>query len=298
MAAMAWDLGRAAALAAKAGVSAFGAFSASVAFFTAFPKPWIYLKQERVSLARLEAEDGLSYEELRLADGGKAWLVARGTSGDAAICLCHGRSKHKAHNRPLIRALASQYTVLAFDFPGHGENAYGPTSLGWREAGTVQYALDALQREGFQRVLLYGCSMGGAAALINQAREPSSLVRGVITDGTFGSFSDSFRALVELNGWWMPSPLRGVLFYTSLKLAGLLAGYDPWSVRPAESIKDISVPVLILQGRSDSLVPPYNAEQLQRGARQGCVHFYQGGHDEPNNPEVQEAILSFAKKLW
>lgn len=290
-----WSLTRAAALAGK--VTSAAALSGAslvtvVAFFGAFPKPWLYLRQDRWT----PRDDGLKYKEMCLRDGAKAWLLP-GKSGDAAICLCHGRSKNKGHLRPLICSLAPDYTVLVFDFLGHGANAYGTTTLGWREAATVKHAIDALQQEGFQRVLLYGCSMGGAAALISQAHHPNAVVKGIITDGTFANFRDIFSDLVTRNAWWMPRFLRNLVSSASFHLVGLLAGYDPHDVRPADSLKQISLPVLILHGKSDRTVDPDNAQQLMRCAKHGSVLLYAGGHDDPSNAEVQSALWNFAKKL-
>lgn len=139
--------------------------------------------------------------------------------------------------------------------------------------------------------------MGGAAALISQAHHPNAVVKGIITDGTFANFRDIFSDLVTRNAWWMPRFLRNLVSSASFHLVGLLAGYDPHDVRPADSLKQISLPVLILHGKSDRTVDPDNAQQLMRCAKHGSVLLYAGGHDDPSNAEVQSALWNFAKKL-
>jgi len=257
------------------------------ALFIAFPKPWTRPGKR----CGTPADDGLAFEKVSLADDCPGWLVKG--SGSCAICLCHGRSRHKAHLRPLIRALAPEYTVLAFDFPSHGENCYGPTCLGQTEAISVDLALDFLAQRGFERVLLYGCSMGGAAALISQSRRAHPCVQGIVTDGAFAAFSD----VVEQKATFLPQIMRRYMVPTALFMAGCLAGYDPWAVRPIDSIANVEVPVLLLHGDADTVVPSADVTRLASRAAKATVQLYPGDHDQPASLDMHKAVLSFARKL-
>lgn len=256
------------------------------AAWLAFPTPWRRLRPAKGT----PGDDDVPYESVRLADGCPAWLTrpARGSSR-AAVCLCHGRSRSKAWLRPLIRSLTPDFTVLAFDFKSHGENAYGLTTVGQKEADTVDCALDLLAERGFDRVLLYGCSMGGAAAIISQGRQPHASVHGLVTDGTFASFTE----VVEHKAARLPGYLR----MGALCLAGRLAGYDPWSVRPIDVVEQITVPLCFLHGDSDRLVPASTAARMAERNSNAEVIVYPGAHDQPDNLAMQVALREFAAKI-
>jgi len=252
--------------------------------FLALPTPWRRLRPARGT----PSDDGVPFESLRLGDGSSAWLAGGSGEGSsrAAVCLCHGRSRSKAWLRPLIGALAPEYAVLAFDFPGHGENPYGWTTVGRREADTVDHALELLAARGYTRVLLYGCSMGGAAALLSQGRHPHPSVQGLVTDGTFAAFPE----VLEHRAGWVPAYLR----LGALCVAGMLAGYDPWAVRPIDSVAGVAVPVLLLHGDEDHLVPPDTALRMAGQSPRANAQLYHGRHDEPANAEMQAAVRAFA----
>jgi len=255
--------------------------------FIAYPKPWKRPRKKSWN----PGDAGLNFEMVRLTDGCTGWLVEENNRA-CAICLCHGRSRHKGHLRPLIQALAAEYSVMACDFHGHGENPYGSTTLGMQEALTVDLALELLAKRGYKRVILYGCSMGGAAVLISQARRPNALVHGVITDGTFASFSD----VVNAKASWLPACMQAYMVGAVLSLTGCLAGYDPWSVEPVDFIEHVKVPVLLLHGDSDRVVPPEHAVRLAGRAANATLLFYPGGHDHPESSELHEAIRKFASR--
>ncbi|MCA9544120.1 MAG: alpha/beta fold hydrolase [Myxococcales bacterium] len=250
----------------------------------ALPNPWLRLTRARGT----PGDDGVPFQAVCLADGCAAWITA--PIRPTGVVICHGRSRSKAWERPLIKALAAAHTVLAFDFPGHGDNRYAPTTLGDREAASVNHAVDALVAHGVERVVLYGCSMGGAAALISQGRAPHPAVRGVITDGAFAAFSE----VVDHAGRALPGYVRR----SALGLTGRLNGYDPWAVRPIDGVASIPVPVRLLHGDADTLVTPDAADRMAAaGGATVRAQRYAGGHDEPANPAMIAAVQAFAAEV-
>jgi dienelactone hydrolase len=67
--------------------------------------------------------------------------------------------------RWLALELARRFTTLTLDFRGHGESE-GRFTFGRLEHLDVEAALDALAREGVERVAVVGLSMGGAAGVV------------------------------------------------------------------------------------------------------------------------------------
>jgi pimeloyl-ACP methyl ester carboxylesterase len=237
------------------------------------------------------AEFGLEVENVELPGGLAGWFIAHETS-TRVLLVCHGRSRSKNHMLPLIARLAEQWNVMAFDFPGHGDNSYGRTTLGWREAAAVGTALDHLEARGFDDIVVYGVSMGGAAALIELGTNPRSSAKALITDG---AFADLQGFVLETSGTWL---LPGYLMRPCLSAAGKISGYDPGAVKPAAYAESIEVPLLALHGDRDWLVSPESARRIAAAAGEcATLRFYAGTHDQPENEEMQQGVMEFTAGL-
>lgn len=216
------------------------------------------------------------------------WFLPRPDTQRVAL-VCHGRSRDKSWMLPLAaRLFEAGWSVLLFDFRSHGARGFGTTSIGLRESDDVLSALDWLEAGGHDRVAVYGVSMGGAASLIALGREARPSVRAVAIDGSFPALTD----LLEHNaGRW---PVPGYLVDWGIAAAGAWAGYDPAAVRPVDAVPEVRAPLLFLQGHEDWLVPPDAAATLAAAAPGGPPPTrYRGGHDEPANAEMTQAVLTF-----
>lgn len=233
---------------------------------------------------------GLTPERSLVGDGSPAWYFPNPTATHAVL-VCHGRSRNKAWMLPMIARLAPDYAVFAFDFPSHGDQRYGTTTMGIREAETVRHALDWLRRRGHDRVFVFGVSMGGAAAILSLGDHPSPAVEGLATDGTFDEFGhvlDNVARRLPL-----PSYLRRV----ARSMAAAIVGVDPDDVRPVLAAPDLTMPALFLHGDRDPLVPSDSARALAVATPNGTAHLYPGEHDQPDNPALQDALTRFFAEL-
>lgn len=234
---------------------------------------------------------GLKATSLELEGGEHAWWFPHAES-KRVVVVCHGRSRGKAYMMPLVAPLAEHYNVLTFDFPGHGENPFGTTSLGAREAASVGHAVRHLEQAGYTDVVLFGTSMGGASALRWLGENPSPVVKGIITDGVFARL----RPYLMSKGadYLVPTYLRTA----AIDLAGSIAEYDPGAVNPVDAIGKITVPGLLLHGDRDPLVPVENHGTLLAAAGPRFHHtIYPGVHDEPHNPDLARLVLEFLGEL-
>jgi pimeloyl-ACP methyl ester carboxylesterase len=107
------------------------------------------------------------------------------------------------------------------------------------------------------------------------------------------AFSSQFlqdnKSLIQQIQEWrdqIPSPL-----YARGHQAAATAGFD------AETqVKQISVPTLILQGDSDLIIPPKNAEMLSAAIPTSKLKFIEGGHHLcfiENHEAFNTAVMSF-----
>jgi fermentation-respiration switch protein FrsA (DUF1100 family) len=124
-------------------------------------------------------------------------------------------------------------------------------------------------------VVVYGASMGGAAALLAAAED--TRVRAVVADSAYARLSHAVK------DWWRNAvgkkcPCCCTRRYLS---AGFIRANRRTKVAPEEVIGHIAPrPVLLIHGTHDQLIPPYHAERLYRAAREpkqlwwaeGCAH--------------------------
>jgi len=149
----------------------------------------------RVEEVRFGSSDGVTLA---------GWFM-RGLPEFPAVILCHdlGASRSSLINLAIALRRAG-FSVLAFDFRGHGTSDGGRSTLGLREKRDVLGAVDYLSTLAdidTRRVGVYGVGMGAHAAVLAAADRPSvkvlvldglypnvgyPLVRGVYRDWGFG----------------------------------------------------------------------------------------------------------------
>jgi pimeloyl-ACP methyl ester carboxylesterase len=242
----------------------------------------------RLSRMPTPAQRGLQPVEITLANGCPAWWLPH-KSASGVVMVCHGRSRQRRWMLPLIETLARHYSVLAFDFPSHGTNRVGTTSNGWHESLSVDAALQWLADEGLGPVVLYGCSMGGAACIFSVGRQHHAHVAGVITDGTYSVLLDVFDR-VRRKARLPRAVQKGVH-----GVVERVARYRIEDVRPVDVVPRIRVPMYFLHGDKDPLADPASAQRLADAAEErGRASFYPGGHDEPGNSHMQALVLRAA----
>lgn len=234
---------------------------------------------------------GLRAEDVVLPDGSPGWFFPHPQS-DRVVLVCHGRSRDKSWMLPLISALSPRYNVLAFDFPSHGDNRFGRTTIGLAEAETVEAALDWLEETGFDHIVVYGVSMGGAASIIALGQHPRPSVRGLVTDGTFDRLRRIFDAMTDR------IPLPAYVFAMARAVTALVTGVHADRVQPMLYVQDITCPTLFLHGDRDPLAPPVSAANLEEMAGGPSEsRLYPGTHDRPDNGAMQQAVLDFLTSL-
>lgn len=184
----------------------------------------------------LETDDGL-----RLG----AWLVpAVGTDRRMAVLVANGNAGNRAGRAPLARRLAAEgLTVLLFDYRGYGGNDGSPDEHGLgRDVRAAQRYL--VERAGIpsDRVLYFGESLGAAVvtALATEVPPAGLLLRSPFVD------------LASV----------GKEHYPFLPVRTLLRDKYPL----VEQLARIKVPVAVVYGSDDSVVPAAQSRTVARSA--------------------------------
>jgi fermentation-respiration switch protein FrsA (DUF1100 family) len=204
---------------------------------------------------------GLAYQVVRFptADGLELYgwfLPAKGRAAGTILHL-HGNAENISTHIASVAWLPERgFNVFLFDYRGYGASNGQPSLYG------AQIDIDAamktlLERNGVEkdRIVFYGQSLGGALAVYNVAHSRfRDHIRALVIESTFSSYIEIARE--ELASHWFTWPFQ---WLPSLTVD------DRYS--PLLAVKMISpIPLLIIQGDQDAIVPVDEARQLYNAA--------------------------------
>lgn len=214
------------------------------------------------------------------------YLPATGTPRGALLFL-HGNAENLSSHVHAVTWLPAQgYHVLALDYRGYGRSEGHASVDGIHEDAGL--ALRWLQsHSGALPLFVYGQSLGGTVALNLVARgdaDSRSRIAAVIADSAFASYRGIARE--KLDSWWLTWPLQAPLSW-------LVS--DAWS--PLAVVDRISpIPLLLIHGERDAVVPPQHAAQLfaRAGEPKALWPIAGGRHiDAMRRDEVRARLLDY-----
>jgi len=179
---------------------------------------------------------GLAYEPffLTAADGVRlrAWWLP-GKTADAPVMLClHGNGGNLSSRTDKMRLFHDAGAAqLWLDWRGYGESAGSPNEPGlYRDAHAGWAWLTAVKQIPAAKLVLYGESLGGAAAVELATRVPAA---GLIVDSSFTSLTEMVGVVLP----WFPARLAMIRFDSRARLPR------------------VTIPTLFLHSREDDIIP-------------------------------------------
>ncbi|NQW17727.1 MAG: alpha/beta fold hydrolase [Chloroflexi bacterium] len=230
------------------------------------------------------------------------WIIrAQSSNAEPArwVVIVHGHSAHRADPEvgalPLARDLVKAgYSVFMFDLRGCGTSRARPASAGYHEQRDLIGALRYLESMGVSedRIGVVGFSLGGAVAILACGRYGGAAA--VVADSSFADLE--LRVQQSMSG--NLTPLK--IFRPGMRvMARVLFGIDMGSVSPMRAISESNVPVLLIHGDKDEIVPMIHYRLLARAVEAGLGETWlvegaghaQGYRTAPE--QYAERVLSF-----
>jgi fermentation-respiration switch protein FrsA (DUF1100 family) len=156
------------------------------------------------------------------------------------------------------------YSVLMYDLRSHGKNPHKDCTMGYKEGKDLHEIILWVRKTYGEAtpIGLHGESLGAAVSLLVLAyQDPLSFV---ISDSAFASLEELVR--YQLKERHLPRCLVPLC-------SGLLKighGYRLKDVSPEKALADSKVPVLVVQGACDTLIPSSHAYRL-KAANPSCT---------------------------
>jgi fermentation-respiration switch protein FrsA (DUF1100 family) len=227
--------------------------------FVYFPHPWIERDWARASGLPLEdvwfqAEDGT-----RLF----GWYV-QPAAASPVLLWCHGNAGNLIHR---LENLGELYrlglSVFIFDYRGYGRSSGTPSEEGLYQDALAAYGyLTGTRGVRPERLILFGRSLGASVAGEVASRKPAA---GLILESPFPSFAAMARA-----------------HYLGLPMHWLLSGRFPLE----ERLKAVTMPVLVIHGDRDDIVPIELGRRVFEAAREPKSFYVIRGADHNNTYHV------------
>ena len=191
--------------------------------------------------AKFEAVKFTTSDGVRLA----GWFIPNKNSKKAVI-ICHGYPMDKGNVYGMTSFLAKGFNLLLFDFRAMGESDGFFSTGGVKETGDVDAAIAFLAKKGFKKVGLFGFSMGASTILMSG--NPAVTAR--VADAPFADIGGELDYIFKGYGVFR-HPLIRLMKTWSI----LILGVNMDRVSPLQRAAEITTPLLLIHGDSDTQVP-------------------------------------------
>ncbi|MDX8498903.1 alpha/beta fold hydrolase [Mesorhizobium sp. VK4C] len=227
--------------------------------------------------------------------------VAEYGAGPKTIVLLHGFGSCHETWRDVISALVPSARLLAYDLPGHGNSLECDGNGGAKQAARAILADLIVRRLG--KLHLVGHSMGGAIATLMALADPERVASlTLLAPGGFGpeingSLLRRYAAADDRNeiraclaamsgpGSMPPEHVVEALLrmrerpgqlQTLVDIAAAMTRDDRQGVIPGERLETLNMPVMVVWGTDDPVLPVDQAESLP--AHFHLHHVLEAGH--------------------
>lgn len=215
-----------------------------------------------IKVATVETGDGIELHP---------WIVPASGEAVGRVVVFNGNAGNRAHRLPLARALAERdLEVVLFDYRGYGDTAGSPSEEGLVRDG----AAVARFASAHLPLVFFGESLGGAVAVEVAAEQPPAAM---VLRSPFPSLADV-----------------AAVHYRAVPVRLLLR--DRFEVEQA--IAQVDVPVMVVLGEADSIVPPDLSRRVYEAAREPKRLIEMEGldHNDPDlatGDELASAVRAF-----
>jgi pimeloyl-ACP methyl ester carboxylesterase len=248
----------------------------------AFQRSLIYVASRGPVPSAGEVIDGARDVTLETSDGLKlhAWFVpAQPSANGFTVLVANGNAGDRSLRSALADALAGEgFSVLLFDYRGYGDNPGSPSEEGLARDVRAAYRFLIGMGKSNDGLLYYGESLGaGVVTELSTEHPPAGLL-----------LRSPFTDLAAV----------GQMHYPYLPVRALLRDRYP----VVEYLRGLDVPITVVYGTEDSIVPPEQSRAVAETAGEGTTIVEVEGADHNdlallNGPQLIDAVTDLAARI-
>ncbi|WP_160724764.1 alpha/beta hydrolase [Bacillus sp. USDA818B3_A] len=215
-----------------------------------------WTEEQQFEIVQIKSYDGLTL---------KGRYLKNPNSNGKAVILAHGY-KGSSEQMPGITKYYYDlgYDVLKPDARGHGMSEGDYIGYGWHDRKDYVKWVDFLiDKKSESAIFLHGFSMGAATVLMTSGEKLPTEVKGIIEDSGYttvkAELSHQLKYLYHL-------PAFPIMDVTSV-ITNVRAGYTFDEASALESVKKNRLPLFIIHGDQDDLVPTEMAYEIYDAAK-------------------------------
>ncbi|MFA1822302.1 alpha/beta hydrolase [Virgibacillus oceani] len=201
-----------------------------------------------------------SYDDLNLV----SQFIENDADDQRAVILVHGFRNTGEDMGKLARLYYDRgFDILLPDARGHGESEGDYIGYGWHDRLDVVDWVNLLMKEyGAEEIILHGNSMGAATVLMTSGEDLPDEVKGIVADSGYTTVKDELaHQLQHIYGL----PAFPLLEITSV-ITQIRAGYTLGGASAIDQVKDNTLPLFLIHGGDDDLVPTDMAYEIHDAA--------------------------------
>ncbi|MFC7785061.1 alpha/beta hydrolase [Rossellomorea sp. GCM10028870] len=250
-----------------------------------------WTRKRNFETVEVETEDGLTL---------RAQYLENESPNGKSIILAHGYKGNSEQMPEVTRFYYEEgYNILKPDARGHGKSEGDYIGYGWDDRLDYKEWINLLINEkGEESIFLHGFSMGAATVLMTSGEDLPEEVKGIIADSGYTSLKEELTHQLRYLYRLPPFPIMEV---TSV-VTKVRAGYTFSEASALEQVKKNQLPLFIIHGDQDELVPTEMANRLYE-ATNGMKELWivpGAGHTEGFTVEEEEykkRVKGFIEKV-
>ncbi|WP_113927746.1 alpha/beta hydrolase [Bacillus sp. P14.5] len=214
-----------------------------------------WTEEQTFEEVEVESHDGLTLS---------AVLLKSQESNGKTVILAHGYKGSNEQMPGITKFYHEQgYDVLKPDARGHGKSEGGYIGYGWDDRKDYTRWVNLLIEDfGAEEVYLHGFSMGAATVLMTSGEDLPAEVKGIIADSGYTSVEEELAHQLK---YLYNLPAFPLMEITSA-VTKIRAGYTFSEASAVEQVKKNDLPLFIIHGDQDELVPTEMADVLYEQA--------------------------------